>query len=106
MQELGQAANFMKACANQQGLVPLAEPPRIKARPSKPKQADPAPAPRPPPPTPRGSSPSPPRRNVDQVGSRQILEEQEPLFEAIDEDEEGFEGEGEDEEDEGDEVEL
>ncbi|CAE7776776.1 SYP42 [Symbiodinium sp. CCMP2592] len=76
------ATSFLQACADQQS-APLKSMPRIKARPSKPKKvtATSAPAPRPKP----SQQPAPPHRKgkVDQVGSRDSLQDEEPLFEAV-----------------------
>lgn len=79
---------FMQACLAREGLVQLEKPPKINARPSKPKKVTAAP------PSPRPSPPPPPvkpkaKSKVDHVGSRQSLESEEPLFEAVEEDEEG-----------------
>lgn len=107
------AHTFMKACEARADLVQLDKTPRINARPSKPKKVQaPAPAPRPrPPPSPKPREAD--KGNVDRVGSRDRMESEEPLFEAVEEDEQGEgdeEGEGEEgedeEEEEGDEVEL
>jgi len=109
------ASSLLAACAKQEGLVPITVPPRIKTRPSKPAKVvtpepwrpSASPTPKPPPPK------KPARANVDAVGSRQRMEEEdEALFEAVEEDEgdegdQGSEdGEEEAEADEGHEVEL
>mmetsp|Transcript_172170 Transcript_172170/g.551878 ORF Transcript_172170/g.551878 Transcript_172170/m.551878 type:complete len:436 (-) Transcript_172170:39-1346(-) len=100
------AAAFLTACEARSDLVRLDAVPRINARPSKPKKVTP-PSPSPSP------SPQPPASktrdagNKDRVGSRQILEEEEPLFEAVDEEDQVGGGEEDEEgEDDGDEVEL
>lgn len=103
----GSVKVFLQACADHSGLVPLKASPKIKARPSKPKKVTPQR-----PPKPAKASPSPPpaapkkapvkKGSVDQVGSRDSLENEEPLFEAV----EGEEEDEEEEEEEEDEVEL
>jgi len=105
------AQAFMKACEARKDLVKLEKTPRINARPSKPKKVaapTPSPSPRPrPPPPPKEAA----QGKVDRVGSRERMENEEPLFEAVEEDEQQGEGGGEEGEDEegdedGDEVEL
>jgi len=97
---------FIQACENREGVVQLEKPPKINARPSKPKKVK-----APPPPRPRPRPPPPPvkpkKAKVDSVGSRASLEEEEPLFEAVEEEEEQTQEEQteEDEEDGGEEVE-
>mmetsp|Transcript_129770 Transcript_129770/g.225514 ORF Transcript_129770/g.225514 Transcript_129770/m.225514 type:complete len:453 (+) Transcript_129770:130-1488(+) len=85
------ASEFMQACEDRKDLVKVNVPPRISAKPSKPKTVTvppttprpkkaPAPAPKP---KQRES-----RSNVDHVGSRETLErEEEALFEAVEEEE-------------------
>jgi len=84
------AASFLTACVKQERLVPIGVAPRINKRPpKKPKVVTPepykpsaSPSPRPPPPPPK-------KKKVDAVGSRARMEqEDEALFEAIDEEEE------------------
>ncbi|CAE8581109.1 unnamed protein product [Polarella glacialis] len=105
------AASFYKACADHTDLVKISVAPRIIARPSKPKKV--TAAARPPPSSSKPAPPPPRKKSVDHVGSRASLEsEDEPLFEAIDEEEnkgeaDGGDAAGEDEEeDSDDEVEL
>lgn len=98
--------SFLQACADQQS-APLKSMPRIKARPSKPKKvtATSAPAPRPKP----SQQPAPPHHRkgkVDQVGSRDSLQDEEPLFEAVEEVEAEEDGDQDEEDEGGDEVEL
>merc|ERR1712048_865616 len=114
------ASSFLDACEKQTNMVRLKVTPKIKARPSKPKKVTvnpPPPPSRPKPPTPRPPEKKTGNAKVDYVGSRSKMEtEDEPLFEAVEEDEEeGDEdgsdadenSEGEDEDDEGgEEVEL
>jgi len=76
---------LMGDCDRQSGLVRMEATPKIKARPSKPKKvkASPLPVPRPSPSPPPGK---PRRTNVDRVGSRaQMEQEDEALFEAVEE---------------------
>jgi hypothetical protein len=101
------AASFIKACADRVDLVQMPAAPKISARPSKPKVVKPdapkraaaRPAPRPPP---RDT-----RTNVDRVGSRAEMERQEQeeaLFEAVEEEsneEEGAEEEGDADDEDG-----
>lgn len=93
-------ASFIQACESRTDLVPVPEPPKLSVRqkkakvikPDAPGRARPTPRPRPPPPPPRG-------KKVDRVGSRAEMERQEQeeaLFEAVEE----TEG-GDDESDEG-----
>mmetsp|Transcript_90675 Transcript_90675/g.256035 ORF Transcript_90675/g.256035 Transcript_90675/m.256035 type:complete len:435 (+) Transcript_90675:133-1437(+) len=107
-------AEFVEACQKRVDLVPISILPKISARPSKPKKVVAPPVMRTPPrPTPR-PTPREARANVDHVGSRAAMEQQEQeeaLFEAIDEFEQAEEGEesGEDDEvesEDDDEVEL
>jgi len=94
------ASSFLTACLKQENLVKIGVPPRIKARPSKPKKVT---ANRRPPPPPPRKAPSPPkpkdarssgggsRDKVDSVGSRAKMEAaaaEDPLFEAVEEEEE------------------
>jgi len=100
-----EASSFVKACESRYGLAPVPSAPRIQARPSKPRKAT-VPTRRRRNPTP---TPPPPRKadkgNVDRVGSRASMEEEEALFEAVEEEDEGQEGEEGGEEDESDEEE-
>lgn len=107
------ASAFLKACVQREGLVPMESTPRIKARPAK--KVVPTAMPPSPRPTPPASKPREPTSSkVDRVGSREKMESEEPLFEAVEEDE-GEQGEeeerdggndGGEDEDEGEEVEL
>lgn len=95
----GSASSFLTACEQREDLVKIGVPPRIKAKPSKPKKVK-----VPPPPPPPRPAPSPPprstrdtgRANVDSVGSRAKMEAaaaEEALFEAVEEDDEAADGE-------------
>lgn len=78
---------LMGDCDRQSGLVQMEAAPKIKARPSKPKKvkASPPPVPRPSP-SPSPPPKKPPRTNVDRVGSRaQMEQDDEVLFEAVEE---------------------
>jgi len=101
------ASSFLTACEKQQDLVKIGVPPRIKAKSSKPKKvkAPPAPIPR------RRTTPAPrpqPKDSrsgsgkssskVDGVGSRAAMEAaaaEDPLFEAVDEEEDASNSDGE-----------
>lgn len=89
------AAAFLTACEQQTDLVAIGVAPRIKARPSKPpKVVEPEPYRPSASPTPRPTPPprKPARANVDHVGSRDRMEqEEEALFEAVDEEGSGDE---------------
>eukprot|EP00490_Sorites_sp_Unknown_P001964 CAMPEP_0114674062 /NCGR_PEP_ID=MMETSP0191-20121206/45726_1 /TAXON_ID=126664 /ORGANISM="Sorites sp." /LENGTH=304 /DNA_ID=CAMNT_0001940417 /DNA_START=33 /DNA_END=944 /DNA_ORIENTATION=+ len=97
--DAGSAKVFLQKCQEQSGSVPLKATPKIKARPSKPKKVTPSP-PRPRAPSPAKEAPKKAKAKgtVDQVGSRDTLESEEPLFEAVDEDEEEEEEEVEEDE--------
>lgn len=93
--DAGSATSFITACDQRADLVRIGLKPRIKARSSKPKKvkAKPPPRPKTPPPTPPKK---PQRANVDHVGSRSKMEsEDEALFEAVEEGEDGEEDAGE-----------
>mmetsp|Transcript_36506 Transcript_36506/g.77662 ORF Transcript_36506/g.77662 Transcript_36506/m.77662 type:complete len:428 (+) Transcript_36506:88-1371(+) len=93
---------FITACETRQQLVKLEKPPKINARPTKPKKVT-APTPAPRPPTQQRDA----SKKVDRVGSRDSLNNEEPLFEAVDEDEDDEDGdEDEEEESEGEEIEI
>merc|ERR1712039_634203 len=82
------ASAFVNNCNKQTALVPLKTKPTIKARSSKPKVVTP-PRPRPrtaPRPTPKPAT-KPMNKKADHVGSRASLEAEEPLFEAVEEEE-------------------
>jgi len=87
LQDLEESAvdAFVQACQNREGVVQLEIPPKINARPSKPKKvkaaAPPRPRPTPPPVKPK-------KAKVDSVGSRASLEQEEALFEAVEDEEE------------------
>merc|ERR1719198_578251 len=94
LQELakGTAAGFLKACDQHSDLVPIQVIPKISAKPTKPRKVKATPHPRPPPPPRQETRSSSKRTNVDRVGSRADLErEDEVLFEAVEESEEGQE---------------
>merc|ERR1719386_101980 len=89
----------MKACEHREGLVKIGVPPRISARPSKPKKVTVPPTQAPPKKAP-APAPKPKQRearsNVDHVGSRATLErEEEALFEAVDDEEAGDDSDSE-----------
>lgn len=98
------AAAFFKACSEHSDLVPMSAAPKIKARPSKPKKV--VSTPQRPQSQPVKQKPKE-RSNVDRVGSRTSLDQEEPLFEAVEEtaDEEQA-GDGSDEGEDGEEVET
>jgi len=116
------ASAFFQACEKRVELVPIGSTaPRINARPSKPKKAQPAPLRNPQPTPPPSPSREKPKAKIDRVGSRDKMEsEDEVLFEAVEEEDTGdekegddsdgndeqSEGEGEEQEDGGEEVEL
>lgn len=81
---------FMQACQSREGLVQLELPPKINARPTKPKKVQAPPPPRPRPPPAPAKSKASKKVKQDHVGSRDSLENEEPLFEAVEEDEDGF----------------
>jgi len=87
------ATTFLAACAQQENLVKLNATPKIKARPTKPKKVSAPPPPRPRPKEKPKEAPKAKASKVDYVGSRDKMEnEEEALFESVDEQE----GEGED----------
>jgi len=98
-------SSFLTACDRREGLVEVTKPPKIQARPTKPKVVTPppinrAPKPSPPPPVKKQKASA----KVDHVGSRANIEkdaEEDALFEAVDESEADGE-DGEDDEDSSD----
>lgn len=95
---------FFKDCMEQKNLVHLKGPPRINARPSKPRVVSPEPMQEKAAPAP---TPAKPRSNVDHVGSRaQMEKEDEALFEAVDEAEQASIPDQEEEEESDEDVEL
>eukprot|EP00438_Fugacium_kawagutii_P036658 Skav236019 [mRNA] locus=scaffold1524:21654:23362:- [translate_table: standard] len=96
--DAGSAKVFLQSCLDHSGQVPMKKSPKIKARPSKPKKVT-APSPKPPAPSKAAPAPSKAKKgSVDQVGSRETLESEEPLFEAVEGDEEEEEEEAEEDE--------
>jgi len=82
------ASTFLSACVQQADLVKLSVAPQIKARPSKAKKVSPPSPPRPRPREKPKEVPKAKASKVDYVGSREKMEnEEEALFESIDEQE-------------------
>lgn len=102
---------FFDDCEARTGLIPMPSMPKVKARERKAKVVTPEPYEKHK--EPARTAPSPPKKdtraNVDHVGSREKIEEADPLFETVDEDEEAEGNDddgGEGQEDDVEEVEL